>query len=200
MSRTTKVTPGAAAKAAEGNAFKPLPAGIVNATIFEHSAAEIKKGDNVGVTGLNIQFRISDGQKGANRRIFTHVWETEKWASGSVNFLYFQFYKALGVEFKDADGNDLEEVELPDLEDLNGSPLALKLKVVPDDYQYKKALAEWEGLEPAEDSPKYAAWKQDKPSKGDYLKNEVAEFLPEQDDLPDAEDESPEDDESGFDL
>lgn len=184
MGRTTKVTPGAAAKAAEGGAFKPLPAGIYNATIFEHSAAEIKNGDNKGVQGLNIQFRISDGQKGANRRIFTHVWETEKWAKGSVNFLYFQFYKALGVEFKDADGNDLEEVELPDLDELNGSPLALKLKVVVDSYQYDKAVKEGTLGDRA---------------KGDFLKNEVAEFLPEQD-LTDVEDEAADDDEDGFDI
>jgi hypothetical protein len=121
--KTVKVTQAAKEQAASsGGDFKALEAGKYNVTIADAEETEIGKGLNKGVTGVRMQFRISDGQKGANRRVFNTVWDTERWApkdgkkEGAVNFQFHQFYKALGVDMS------AEEVELPDVEDLLEEP------------------------------------------------------------------------------
>lgn len=159
---------GADSKASEGGGtFEPLAAGVYNVSIFDHQVKQYGNGANAGRDYLALQLRISDGQKGANRRVFVNVGDFPKWApkngKEANNFLFFQLYKALGVEFPD--GDDITEVELPDYEDLNGSSLAVRLKIVEDDYAFKKAVKE--GQKDA--------------VKSDFLKNEVAAFLPEQD-------------------
>lgn len=202
--KTVKVTQAAKEQAAAGGGdFKPLEAGVYNVDIFDAEEAEIKNGANKGVTGVRMQFRISAGQKGANRRVFNTVWDTERWApkdgkaEGAVNFQFHQFYKALGFDLSD------EEFELPDVEDLLGETLAVRLKIVADDYKYKKAHAEWApkhtAIEDKNDENLLAEWleKNPEPKKGDFLTNEIGEFLAEQD-LDDAADDS--DDEEGFDL
>lgn len=195
--KTVKVTQAAKEQAASGGGdFKPLEAGKYNVDIFDAEEAEIKNGPNAGVTGVRMQFRISDGQKGANRRVFNTVWDTERWApkgdkpEGAVNFQFHQFYKAVGV---DVSGDTLD---LPEVEDLLGEALTVKLKVVADDYKFKKAYAEWQGQEPDEGTDAHATWADKKPAKGDFLTNEIAEFLA----LEDLDETEAEDDEDGFDL
>ncbi len=194
---TVKVTQAAKEQAESGGGdFKPLAAGKYNVDIFDAETAEIKNGPNAGVTGVRMQFRIAAGQKGANRRVFNAVWDTERWApkgdkpEGAVNFQFHQFYKALGFDLSN------EEFELPDVEDLLGEALTVKLKVVADDYKYKKALAEWTDQEPAADTDAHAKWADKKPVKGDFLTNEIAEFLA----VEDLDEVEAEDDEDGFDL
>lgn len=182
---TVKTTKDAEEKAAAGSGdYKPLDAGVYNVTIFDAEETEITnvKSANKGVTGVRMQFRISDGQKGANRRLFQSVYDVQKWApkpgkdEGAVNFLFFQFYKALGYDLGDG------EFDLPDVEDLVGESLAVKVKIVADTYQYNKA--EKEGTLGDR-------------TKGDFLTNEIAEFLPEQDEVAS---EDPADEDDDFDL
>lgn len=194
MARKVSVTKGAEEQAkSNSGVFKPLPAGkTINVSIFEAEETKIGKGLNEGVTGARMQFKVSEGQAGANRRLFQSVYDVERWApkepgkEGAVNFLFYQFYKALGVSFPE-DG----EVELPEIDELVGEELAVKLKIVPDTYRYDKAVAEWKA---AGEKP------EDKPSKGDFLTNEIKEFLPFDDDVAEAGDDVAADDEDEFDL
>lgn len=196
MARSVKVTPGAVETATSGGGdFKPLPAGKYNVSIFDHSVRQYgEKSNNVGRDFLALHLRVSDGQKGANRRLFTNVGDFEKWANkdgsdvkdangvlqatGSVNFLYYQFYKALGVDFSG------EEAALPDYEDLNGEEFTVKVKIVADKFQYEKAVKEGTVGDRTQ---------------ADFLKNEVAEFLP-LEDIETGADEAGDLDEDDFDL
>jgi hypothetical protein len=188
MARKVNVTKGAQEQAASsGGDYKPLDAGIYNVSVFEAEGTAIKNpvSPNNGVTGVRLHLRISDGQKGANRRLFTSVYDVERWnpkpgkTEGAVNFQFFQFYKALGIEFGEG------EVELPEIEDLQGEELAVKVKIVHDSYAYNKAVKE--------------GTLGDR-TKADFLTNEVAEFLPVQDldDLADDTEDAA--DEDAFDL
>lgn len=186
MARTTvKVTKAAQEEAAKGGGdFKPLDAGIYNVTIVDAEETTItnESSANKGTTGVRLQFRISEGQKGTNRRLFQTVYDVERWAAkpgkdeGTVNWLFSQFYKALGVNMEG-------DVELPDVEDLLGESLAAKVKITVDKYKFEKAKKE--------------GTLGDK-TQADFLTNEISEFLPEQEvsDAPEAED----DDEDGFDI
>jgi len=184
MARTTvKVTKAAQEEAAKGGGdFKPLNAGIYNVTVVDAEETTITREDspNKGTTGVRLQLRISEGQKGTNRRLFQTVYDVERWAGkdeGTVNWLFSQFYKALGVNMEG-------EVELPEVEDLLGEALAVKVKIVSDKYKFEKAKKE--------------GTLGDK-TLADFLTNDISEFLPEQD-LPDAPEVEAADDEDGFDI
>lgn len=195
---TVKVTEAAQQEAAKGGGdFKPLDAGIYNVTIVDAEETKItnEKSPNKGTTGVRLQLRVSEGQKGTNRRLFQTVYDVERWNpkpgkdEGTVNWLFSQFYKSLGLM-----GESAELFELPDIEDLLGEALAVKVKIVPDTYKYKKALEEWNALPEKADGTKATP----EPVKGDFLTNDISEFLPEQDieDVAEAAD----DDEDGFEL
>lgn len=194
---TVKVTQEAREQAEEGpkGAFKPRPAGVAfNVTISDAEERTIsKEGANKGIKGVGLSFKFTSEMPGFTQFVFNTIWDVDKWpSSGKSNFQFFQFYKALGFDLSD------ENFELPDVEDLLGETLAVKLAIKADDYAYNKALTEWKGSEPSEDDKeKHAAWEEKKPSKGDFLKNEIKEFLPEveDDDLG-----SNDDDEDGFDI
>ena len=195
--KTVNVTEAAQQEAAKGGGdFQPLAAGIYNVTVVDAEETKIDnpKSVNNGFTSVRMQFRISDGQKGANRRLFQTVYDVERWANkdgsdpkdangvviegtGSVNWLFSQFYKSLGVDMTGA-------VDLPEIEDLLGKSLAVKIKIVPDTYKYNKA---------AKDGTLGDR------TKSDFLTNEISEFLPEQE-ISDVEDDAAEDDEEGFAL
>ena len=180
MGRTVNVS-GAAVKGSQGTAFAPLPAGKYNVSVFDLAEGEYKNGVNKGKKFLKLQLRISEGQTGTNRRVFTNVGDFERWNPkagkevGAVNFQYFQFYKALGVVFPKP-GED-GEVELPDFDEIEGADLAIKLKIVEDSYAYEKALGEWKDAKDKAEA-KGKPFEDEEPVKGDFLKNEVAEFLP----------------------
>lgn len=87
-----------------GGRRAPLPAGKYVASVFDAERDEYKSGpgkNNGGRPLINIQFRIEDGQRGANSRHFQQVglfptWApTEKNPDGSDNFTFFGAFAAL---------------------------------------------------------------------------------------------------------
>ena len=138
----------------DGN-FAPLPAGRYEATIFGVKEGEYKSPKNKGLPNLNVQYKISDGQKGANRRVFDLVPLTPTWADGKDAFRFFQFGAAVtGMtekEFREAAAAASEKksgsVEIPEDADLLGHAVTITLKVEDDDYRFKQALEKWEALD-----------------------------------------------------
>src|SRR5690606_16871183 len=127
----------------------------------------------------------SDGQEGQNRRLFTSVYDVERWApkTGKTerkgNILFFQFYKTHDIELGE------REVEMPEIEAIQGEGLAVKDNIVRDVHTYNKAVKEGTVGDR---------------TKADFLTNEVSEFLPLQD-LDDLEDDTEDAaDEDAFDL
>ena len=85
-------TTGAQAQTNSGP-YKPLPKGDYDATIVAVDEVDfVRQGANdydlyKGMNdGWAIQFRISDGQEGANRRFFERVWVHPEGADGEGNF------------------------------------------------------------------------------------------------------------------
>lgn len=141
---------------ASNNAFAPLPAGPYEVTVFDvEQKVYGDKSGNAGRPNVNVQFRISDGQKGANRRVFQTVGLFPTWAptdknpGGADNFTFFQFFAAVqGKSEKDFRIEVRESVtagkgiDLPDLTSLLGKPLVIVLSVKPDVYAFKRAESE----------------------------------------------------------
>lgn len=142
----------------EGNSgsFAPLPSGKYQATVFDSKAGAFgPKSANADRPNINVQFRISDGQKGANRRVFQTVGLFLNWAAtdknpdGADNFLFYQFFGAVtGQKDKDFRAK-VKEVGvaklgtlLPDPDSILGKQVTLDLGIELDDYAYKKALAD----------------------------------------------------------
>jgi hypothetical protein len=67
------------------------------------------------------------GEGVGKKFIAWQVPDFDKWDSGSVAFLYFQFYKALGVVFPKA--GESGEIELPDLVDIIGQEIGVTLNI-----------------------------------------------------------------------
>lgn len=138
-----------------GNKFDPLAAGPLGLAVFD---AEVKEygpnTNNAGRDFLKIQFKVLDGQTGANRRLFENVGLFPEWAptdknpDGSDNFTFFAFFAAvLGkkekdfrAEFKKAIEEEDEKFEIPSARELLGKKVTAIIKIVPDDYAYKKYL------------------------------------------------------------
>lgn len=150
-----------------GSSYDPLAAGSYRASIFDISVEEYgPKTNNAGKSYAKVQFRIADGQEGANRRLFENIplftqWgPTAKNPDGSDAFTFFGFFSAvLGVKEKDfrktvtealekaqvaaeKSGKDDTEFELPipDPDTLLGKELTLVVKIVDDDYKFKQEL------------------------------------------------------------
>lgn len=118
---------------AQGGAFAPLKPGWYEATIYavdniEFSKKEGYEGKN---EGWNIQYRISDGQNGANRRVFSRYYIGDVvFPSGSDNFSLFDLGDAVtGGKFRAAYNEG--EAELPDRGDLLGRPVEIRLVIKP---------------------------------------------------------------------
>lgn len=145
------------AKVSEGSSnFAPLEAGTYNVTIYE---AEIgaygDKSNNAGRPFLKVQFRIADGEAGANRRLFENIPLFTQWAptaknpDGSDAFAFFGFFSALLGKSEKAYRDEVREAiaaggfEFPfDLPNgVLGKPLALVLGIENDDYAFNKAVA-----------------------------------------------------------
>lgn len=191
-------------KDSKGSGFDPIAPGTYNVTIFDFEIGQYKAGTaNAGRDFLNVQFRISDGQKGANRRLFERIGDFARWApkdgatEGKVNFTFFGFYRALGVDFDGVDG----DVELPDYEDLKGAALAVKVAIENDDYRYGLALSEWKQNKDKANDPEAFEVKNPRPEPSDFKRNVIKDFLPEQDvDDLGADDVAVDDDDDEFDL
>lgn len=127
--------------------FKPLKAGRYEATIFALEDGEYTTAKNKGLPNLTVQYRISDGQVGANRRHFDQFPMAPNWLNGEDAFRFHQFGAVVTDRTEEEFRKYVEEqqkagepIELPDDADLLGFPVTLTLKVVDDDYAYKKAL------------------------------------------------------------
>ena len=130
-----------------GGSFAPLPAGRYEATIFSVKEGEYKSEKNRGLPNLNVQYRISEGQKGANRRIFDLVPLSPNWKNGKDAFRFWQFgaavngttEKAFREKAKEAAAKKTGSVTLPDDADLLGKAVTLVLGIEDDDYNFDKA-------------------------------------------------------------
>lgn len=133
MARTFKVDGTAAEEAAQGGQFTPYPSGdYVGEIIDVKDSFAANSGPNRKPT-INVTFRIveSGTGKGVGKK-FT-AWRVpafDKWASGKVAFQFYQFWKAVGVEFPKA--GESAEVELPDNEDLMGELIGFELFIEDD--------------------------------------------------------------------
>lgn len=132
------------------NTFDPLPVGKYAVSIYEVDTGEYKNGGNKGREFLKIQFKVLDGQTGANRRIFQNIGLFDQWApttknpDGSDNFTFFGFFAAATgkteKEFREwYDATDDPFAELPSPTQLEGRKVVLSLKIVPDTYAFNKA-------------------------------------------------------------
>lgn len=144
-------------KDSKGKAFGPLPAGKYLMNIYAVTDDEFKNGPNKGREKISVQFQVAEGQKKANARIFQDVGLFPRWApkngasEGANNFLFYQFFKAVGVTIPEDGG----EIEIPDNDELTGEQVVIDLKVEQDDYKYRQAFQAWEreGSKGAEPDP-----------------------------------------------
>lgn len=159
-----------------GGSYAPLPAGNYEATIFSVKEDVYKGANSSGIPYLNVQFRISEGQKGANRRIFDKIPLETAWKDGKDAFRFFQFGAAVNgmdeKEFRKATKAAAEKkggaVEIPDDADLLGAGVTLVLGIEDDKYHFDKAHEKWEDLnDPDAPEPKIA----------DYQQNNVKNIL-----------------------
>lgn len=83
----------------DGASFSLVPAGRHRVIIFDVKLDEVKTGENKGKPRLKFQFKIADGEPGANRRLFHDVnaFNTEK----SKPFDLISIGRAIGLD-KDA--------------------------------------------------------------------------------------------------
>lgn len=129
-----------------GGGFKPLKVGRYEATVFKLEEKRYASVKNKDRPYLNVEFRISDGQVGANRRLFEKVPLFSKWSDGKDAFAFFRFFAAVTdtdeKEFRAAWNEAAEageEFDLPDDVDILGTPVTLTLKIVDDTYAFNKA-------------------------------------------------------------
>jgi len=130
MARTVTAS-GSDAKNSSGT-FKAYPEGEyigevidIKGTAFAKSGAH---SDKTKYPANNIQFKFTEAGPGDEfvGKKFT-AWQVPdffKFASGKSAWLAYQLYKAVGVEFPE--GEDVE-VELPDLDDLYGEEIGIRL-------------------------------------------------------------------------
>lgn len=126
--------------------FKPLATGRYEATIFGLVEGKYETKANKGLENLTVQFRISEGQPGTNRRLFDTFPMATEWLNGEDAFRFFQFgaavtnrteeeFRAYAAEQQEAD----KEIELPEDADLLGFPVTITVSVVDDKYAFDKA-------------------------------------------------------------
>lgn len=158
-----------------GGSFAPLAAGKYEATIVKVDEGVYKSVANKGLENINVQFKISPGQVGANRRVFHLVPLAPNWLNGNDAFAFHQFFSAVeGISEKDfrikvkAAKEAKEDLDLPDDVDLLGAEVTITLKVEDDDYKFKKAKTAYEALSPA------AQAKSEPPKQADFQKNTIS--------------------------
>ncbi len=130
MGRSVNVS-GADAKSAESTGFKAYPEGEYTGKIIDIKGAAFAKSgahaDKSKYPANNIQVKFTEAGPGEEfvGKKFT-AWQVPdffKFASGKSAWLAYQFYKAVGVEFPEGDG----DVELPDLDDLYGEEIGIRI-------------------------------------------------------------------------
>lgn len=122
----TVAVSGEDAKASSG-VFKAYPEGEYVGEIIDVKQSAVKGGANKGKPTLEVQFKFTEAGPGdefvGKKYKEFQVPLFGKWASGKSAFQFYQFFKALGVVFPEGDG----EVELPDIEDLWGQEVGIRL-------------------------------------------------------------------------
>ncbi|WP_406245817.1 hypothetical protein ACI7YT_12315 [Microbacterium sp. M] len=102
----------------EGGNAKPLPDGtkvLVTIVPTRKDSPSIEKrpfakqGPNAGITALAVQLRISEGQRGTNRRVFSNVPLARQIFSSKKNapvpaYDFFGFFRALGYDVDAPEG------------------------------------------------------------------------------------------------
>ena len=145
--------------------FGPLPTGKYVMSVFDVTPGEFgNNGPNAGRANWNVQFRVSDGQEGANRRVFQTVglfpsWApTEKNPEGSDNFTFYQFFAAVQgkseADFREEVKKAVEgkgKLKLPQPEEILGKEVQITLGIEFDEYKWRKDGA----VEDAKDSEEY---------------------------------------------
>lgn len=148
-------TKGQTVREAQSNRFAPLEAGEYTVSIFDVTPDEYKSEANKGKPYYRLQLRVADGQKGANRRLFTSIplfleWgPTKKNPNGSDAFTFYDFFAAIkGVkssEFR-AEVKKVVEAEedlsVPTPKELMGKKVNVVLKIVADTYAFERAEKE----------------------------------------------------------
>ena len=107
-----------------------------------------KSGANEGKPALDIYVRFTESGTGVGegkKFVAFRNPDFPEFASGKAAWLFFQFYKALGVEFPK--GEDQASVELPDLEEIIGQDIGLRLGI-------EKGTGQFEG----NDRNRVVAW------------------------------------------
>lgn len=129
-----------------GGGFKPLPNGRYEATVFKVDDGKYSSAKNKDRPNLKVQFKISDGQTGANRRLFEVVPMFAKWSDGKDAFAFFRFFAAVTdtdeKEFRAAwneAAEAKEDFDLPDDVEILGTPVTLTVKITDDEWAFKKA-------------------------------------------------------------
>lgn len=128
MGRTITGVSEAEAKEAASSVFKAYPAGEYIAKIIGTKKTTVaNSGANKETPAINVELKFTEAGPGdayvGKKFTAFRVPDAPKFASGKNAFLFFQFYKALGVSFAE-DGGD---TELPDYEDLWGEEIGVRL-------------------------------------------------------------------------
>lgn len=170
--------------------FKALDAGPVVLSIYEAKIGEFKNGGNKGKTSVRIQFKVEEGQPGANKRLFQTVGIFEKWAptpkneGGADNFTFFGFFAAATgkkeKEFRQwfSETDDAFD-QIPSPSALEGRKVIGKLKKVPDEYGYRQNLAKFaeeNGLDVADEATAQKFTEVTGYSAASYETNEISSF------------------------
>lgn len=141
MARTITAS-GDDAKASESNGFSLWPDGDYIGEIIDVTATTYGKPEssspNRNKPAMNVKVRFTESGTGVGvgkKFVAWQIPDFEKFESGSSAFLFYQFYKALGVEFPKA--GETAEVELPDHIDLLGQEIGLKIVIEKGTGNYK---------------------------------------------------------------
>lgn len=116
MARTVKNNAAEAAEATKG--FTPLKAGNYIAVITDVVEDEYSGPNSAGIGRLTLEVKVTESPYGegegvGNKIKFVQVPLEGKWKSGKPAFQFYQFFKALGVDFS-VDG----DVELPENDEI----------------------------------------------------------------------------------
>jgi hypothetical protein len=137
-----------------------IPAGTRQATVYNAEVEQYENGNNKGRPKLRLQFKIAEGEPDAGRVLFHDfglfpAWApTDKSPEGAYNFAFFQFYSAiLGKEEKEfheevkAAKSGKGKLTLPDLHELLGKQVTVKVGIEFNEYRFNKAVAEGDATE-----------------------------------------------------
>lgn len=153
---------GDAPEVQENSRFKALPAGKYVVSVFDAEIGKYgPKSANADKPNLKVQFRIEDGQEGANRRQFETIPLFDTWASGKEAVPFLAFFGAVqGKSIKEfrqeiADARAGKgKFSVPSPTELLGRKIVADFLVEEDEYGYNKAVENGD-IEPEETQEDY---------------------------------------------